>query len=95
MEPVKELTPEQKKKIEKLYRAASWRGLLLGIRAGGMVVLGNALVIFLNIFLSINSEGFLFIASIINGFFIFRSLGRNIRKEHDTLREEIKKILEN
>jgi hypothetical protein len=93
MEPQKEPTKEQMDKIKKLYMASFWRCLGWGFQSALLLTAANIVLAFLMVQFQIENPNFALFGSFINIFFIFRAQGRKIRKDHDTLREEIKKIL--
>lgn len=94
MEQLKEVTQEQHQKLKKLRRESAWYGAKLGLKASGLCILNNLLVVVVGSAFTIESQGFYFVGSMIGAFMIFSKLGQNIRKEHDRVRMEVKKILE-
>lgn len=94
MDPVKELTQEQKLKLNKLHKESLFRGFKMGLVASGLIIANNVMVIAIRTLLEIESDSFIFFGSMIGAFLIFRKLGQNIRSEHDRVRAEAKKILE-
>ena len=90
---MKELTQEQKDKIKKLHRSAMKHSAFLGVKTALLLITANAVVIVADA-LYVHSQAFCFIGGFMNAIFIFRALNRETKKEHDRIKEEVKKILE-
>lgn len=89
-----ELTEEQKQQLKKLEKSIMSKSLWFGFKTAVLLTLANIPVILLDL-LYVHSQPFVFVASCLNIFFIFRFMNREIEKERDRVREEIKKILGN
>jgi len=99
MEPKKELTEDQKKRINKIYLNSALRTMWLGSFSGLLLGAANIFIALIAVAFDIRpdapgADAFVFLSSTTTVILIFRSLGQKIRSNHDTVREEIKKIVE-
>lgn len=96
MEPTidpKKLTDEQKEKLNKLGKQYLLRLTLNTVKMFGIVCFTSLVIAMINASY-VQSETFLNIAGFTNAIFIYFTFSRSLRSEHDKLREETKKILE-
>jgi hypothetical protein len=89
----KELTEDQKKKLNLLFKSTMKNGAITGAKFGLFLFLTNAIVIAIDV-LYVRSQVFALIGGAMNAIFIFRAMGKETKKEHDRVRSEAKKILE-
>ena len=87
-----EITAEHKKKIRELQKSSLKHGFKLALKVNLLLVLATAVVVTLD-YLMGHSEPFCFVGGGMNAIFIFRMWSRELSKEHDRVREEVKKIL--
>jgi hypothetical protein len=90
----KEITEEQKKKFKKLQIKFALRMALQGVKYGSLLFAATSIVCAIDVFY-VQNQTFAFIGSMISTIFIFRSFRLSLAREHDRVREEVKKILEN
>jgi hypothetical protein len=89
----KELTEEQKKKFKKLQRTFALRMAGVGAKFGLTLFLANLVVCLIDVFY-VHNQVFTFLGAMISAIFAFRSFRLSLTREHDRVREEVKKILE-
>ena len=70
MEINMEFTPEQKKKLKNLKKDYVKRGIILGFRSIGLLIIADMLIIICNA-ADVHSQAFVFVGSGMNAFFIF------------------------
>jgi hypothetical protein len=85
---------ERAAKLRALERSTIKHGAILGLQTFGLLAVANICVVVIDA-LNTHSQAFCILGGAMNGFFIFRWMGRQVRKEHDRVKEEVKKIFEN
>lgn len=89
----KQLTEEQHKKLKKLQQKFSLR--MAGVSAKfALTLLGANLVVCMIDAFYVHNQSFAFISAMVSTIFAFRSFRFSLMREHDRVREEVKKILE-
>jgi len=90
----KVVTKEQQEKLKKLQIQNMKKSALMGVKMAALIILADFVVTVINA-LFIQNKGFVFVASFASAFMILNSFRMPIEKEHDRVKEETKKILEN
>lgn len=96
MKPNQELTEEQKEKMKALSKTVFRNLFKRSFKFAGILLVSNLFIVLVAVSMvpQESIQTFCFLASIVNAFFIFRSLSADIQKEHDRIKEEVKKILQ-
>lgn len=89
----KEITEEQKKKFKKLQKSFAFRMAGVGAKFALTLFFANLVVCLIDVFY-VHNQTFAFLGGMISAIFAFRSFRLSLTKEHDRVREEVKKILE-
>lgn len=87
-----DLTEEQRTALVALRKSARWNGIKLSSKFVGLFFASVAFIGLVN-GLYVNSIYFGFAAGAVNGIFISRYLISSLKKEHDRISLEVKKIL--
>lgn len=87
------LTEEQDKKLKELRNKYIKKGMVSGLKFGALTFLANLFVAVIDV-LFVGSQTFAFVGMFVSFFIIFRSFRLSLSNDHDRLREEVKKILE-
>lgn len=88
------ITDEQKQKFKKLQRSFAFRMAGVGAKFGLTLLVANFIVCLIDV-LYVNNQAFAFLGGMISAIFAFRAFRLSLAKEHDRVKEEVKKILEN
>lgn len=91
---MEQLTEEQKEKFKKLRKQVIKRAALTSLKLATLLILTSTAVCLLDIFY-VHNLIFTFLGSMVSAIMIFSSFRRSLDQEHDRIKEEVKKVLEN
>jgi hypothetical protein len=90
---LKELTPEQKQKFKALRKSVIVRGMMNGAKAAALFFIANFAICLVD-GVYVHNQLFTFLGAMVTGFMIFGPFQQTLDKEHNRIKEEAKKILE-
>lgn len=87
-----ELSDDQRAQLVALTKSVRWNALKIASSTLAFFFISVVSISGLSLYY-VHSQAFCFIGGGINGYFIFGSMFRSLRQEHDRISQEVKKIL--